>query len=309
MQSEIPHLEQIQSVAGPLDTCVYLEGLAAKVTADGLQDYFSKLSGGPVQIHRICPREHAPYSFCLLQFACAQTAARVLEMLPSPLRPDVSNLEAQCTKRAPLPPDAPAWLNASSALPALRWEEQTLAYANLLAQTQETVSMARAARISQHKFAKFQDACVVSIQNLHPGTNSRVVHRMLSLYAPDEVCYIDYQRGKSWAYARFKAPRAAQLAAFYLSRGRLEHRDANEYIPQPVRPDDAGERAALDVRVLEGREQREYWDTIKTRRKEKRTREKSGKRCHGDDAVQPACKVQKVEEKSSVHVRFSDSDS
>ena len=118
------------------------------------------------------------------------------------------------------------------------------------------------ATMEPRKHAEYEKGCILYFSNSHPKSNSRTIKMIFELVAP--VVFIDYNDQDG--YCRFKSSLGATRAVCYFSRCNIVQQHGKD---TTGKLDPYYEHQGIQTRLLEGREEREYWDYIFQKQNEK----------------------------------------
>ena len=110
--------------------------------------------------------------------------------------------------------------------------------------------------------AAYEKGCIVHFQNFHPKTNSRTIKMLFELVS--QVVFIDY--GDKDGYCRFKNSKECKRALNYFSRCNIVQQHPKDTTGQL---DAYYDKRGIELRLLEGREEKEYWKYIFEKQNEK----------------------------------------
>ncbi|KAI8618701.1 hypothetical protein BC830DRAFT_1107754, partial [Chytriomyces sp. MP71] len=230
-------------------------------------------------------------------------------------------------------------------LPMQEWTKRMKEYQTLLDERKRVLDALMRSKSGSHtNGAVFENGVVVHYTGVHIGTNRKVLKRLFELISP--VSYIDHSKGETEGYIRFKTQHGAALAAQYLHRHTLLQTHAGDtgtlitsrtqlariksrevfvaaqewWDDETTEEEDMGDVVGVRVRVLQGAEQRAYWNNIYEKRCEPQTVGGSGPSWASKPVVSHALSLQRDKlvkantisakvETRRVHVTFGENDS
>ncbi|ORY41671.1 hypothetical protein BCR33DRAFT_852172 [Rhizoclosmatium globosum] len=199
-------------------------------------------------------------------------------------------------------------------LPMETWHTRTQEYQSLMHKRRSLLDVTMSSRAGSHASgAEYEPGVVITYTGVHKSTSRKVLKQLFELIAP--VSYIDHTIHQTNGFVRFKTAQGASRAFHYFSRQcivqcspkdigtlitsstqlrKIQEKLSNgskkgstevdeegwgEYgmeFDDDGEEDDNQELVGIKVRILEGREEREYWDSIHQVRLKHRTHNKHG---------------------------------
>jgi hypothetical protein len=136
-----------------------------------------------------------------------------------------------------------------------------------------------ASNVNLNSGISFCPGVLVYFMGVHQNTTSKTIKRLFEMVAP--VAYVDYNFGEQQGYCRFKSSYGAQLAVNYFTRlcvvqtsgedcvGKVDGHRSDAHFRFVVRQQDSFSDA-ICMYILEGSEEKQYWEKILVASKEKR---------------------------------------
>ncbi|KAJ3322860.1 hypothetical protein HDV06_002721 [Boothiomyces sp. JEL0866] len=112
----------------------------------------------------------------------------------------------------------------------------------------------------------YQKGVVGYFENIHCETNSKVLRQLFELAAP--VAFVEYTKGDSTGYVRFKDPISADYARNLFSRVTI--RQSNKECRGKIFPFTRFS-SGIKLTILFGKEEEEYWDWLNHNAEENET--------------------------------------
>ena len=110
--------------------------------------------------------------------------------------------------------------------------------------------------------AIYEKGTIIHFQNTHPKSNSRIIRQLFELVAP--IAFIDYEDQQG--YIRFKSGIEANRVLNYFARCNIVQQNGKDATGML---DPYYKQRGIQVRLLQGREEQEYWQYIMEKQHEK----------------------------------------
>ncbi|KAJ2996070.1 hypothetical protein HDV02_000220, partial [Globomyces sp. JEL0801] len=122
----------------------------------------------------------------------------------------------------------------------------------------------------KERHVEYQKGVIGVCQGLNSSTNSKTIKKLMEMVAP--VAFVDYQRGNTYAYIRFKSHYGLLLAQSYYSRtcitqkngydctGALQSAECKQQFYNFQ--NDIDSCSGIVLYGLDGADEAEYWETI-----------------------------------------------